>query len=157
MDAQAKVSAGTPNGKGNGSPEGQVVGGIAEFGNDLTTLAELQIKLGLIDTKECLEKALYPIGFVFAGLILAIGAVPVAILGIAQVVASAFRLSTGASMILTAMTVILLSAVIIAMALRNIGPSLSVFRRSREEFDRNLNWVRTVLLYSGRNVSRRRF
>lgn len=157
MDAQAPLRGGTPiNPKPNGAPEG-VVGGIAEFGNDISTLAELQIKLAWLDLKECLSQALIPLVMIVAGFLLLVGALPVALLGIAQIVASYFEISPGAAMLLTGVAVLLLAAVILLVAVMRIGPSFTIFRRSSEEFNRNLNWIRTVLMYSGRNVQRRRF
>jgi len=157
MADQATVRGGNASSKNNGSPEQQVVGGIAEFGNDISTLVELQLKLASIDLKESLGQALIPMSVAAGGLLLVVGAIPVAILGLSYLVASAFRLSLGASMLLTSVATLLLAATMTFIAFRNIGPSFSAMRRSREEFERNLNWIRTVLLHSGRSVGRRRF
>jgi len=146
-----------PGAKTNGSPEGQVVGGIAEFGHDITTLAELQFKLAFIDFKECLQKALIPLALIIAGTLFLLGALPVAILGVAYLVATAFNLTVGAAMLLTGVAVLLAAVASLGIGILRISPTFMTFRRSREEFDRNLNWIRTVLLYSGRNVQRRRF
>jgi len=141
----------------NGSPEGRVVGGIAEFGNDIATLVELQSKLVLIDLKECLGRALVPLGLIVAGLFVGLGTLPVILLGVADVLARALSLKAGEAMLVTGGAVLVLSVAVIVIASFKIGPSLASFNRSREELGRNLAWIRTVLLYSGRSVPKRRF
>jgi len=140
----------------NGSPEGQLVGGIAGFGNDIATLAELQTKLFMIDLRTCLSQVLLPLALIGAGLVFLLGAIPVALMGVATLLAAALNIGTGAAMLLTGAVVLVLSIVVIVLAGLRIGPSLSSFRQSNEELARNVAWVRTVLLYSGRNVPRRR-
>jgi len=151
------VRGGNSASKENGSPERQVVGGLAELGNDIATLLELQLKLTWLDLKEAFGQALIPLIAVAVGFLFILGALPVAILGLAQIVATAFKLSVGVATLLTGVVVLMLAATILFVAVRSIGPSFSTLRRSREEFERNTNWIRTVLLYSGRGVSRRRF
>jgi len=131
------------------------VGGIADFGNDVATLAELQAKLALIDLKECLGLALIPLACVVIGLFFVLGALPVVLLGAADVLARALSLKAGEAMLLTGGSVLVLALVVIVIAAIRIGPSLASFNRSREELTRNLAWIRTVLLYSGRSVPRR--
>jgi integral membrane sensor domain MASE1 len=157
MADQASVSGGTPTPRSNGSPEGRVVGGIAEFGNDIVTLAELQLQLARYDLRECLGHALIPLGLLAVGLIILLGTVPVALLGVAALLATALKISSGAAMLLTAGVVLILALIVMIVAGLRLIPSFSSFRRSQEEFSRNLAWVRTVVLYSGRSVPRRRF
>jgi len=139
----------------NGSPEARVVGGIAEFGNDITTLAELQARLAMLDLKEAVAKALVPTALVVVGMTCLLGAIPVVILGVADLVSAAFRISDGAARILTGVVVLIVSALLVVVFGRRIGPSFSGFQRSQEELTRNLSWIRTVLLYSGRHMPRR--
>jgi len=157
MADQASVRDGNPGSATNGSPEGRVVGGIAELGNDIATLVELQAKLFTIDMKECLGKLLIPVSLLGGGLVLLLGAVPVALLGIATLLASATALSPGWAMFLTGLVALALAAALMVVAAMRIGPSLSSFTRSSEELTRNLAWIRTVLVHSGRQVPRRRF
>jgi len=139
----------------NGSPEQRVVGGMAEFGNDIATLVELQYKLAMADLKDSLQQALLPMVLIVLGLLLVVGAVPIMLFGVAELVAVALKIGIGWALLLTGgLTAVLTGTVLIFLASR-IPKSFSSFRRSREEFARNLAWIRTVLLYSGRNVPRR--
>jgi len=159
MADQASVRSGIPeaasDGKSNGAPEKRVVSGIAEFGNDIATLVELQAKLALLDSKECLEKAMVPVVLVVIALFAILGALPVLLFGIAELVASALKIGIGWALLLTSAVTLVLAGTVAAVSALRIGPSFSSFRRSREEFARNVAWIRTVLLYSGRNVPRR--
>jgi len=143
------------DGNGKGSPEGQVVGGIAEFANDIATLAELQAKLALIDLKESVEHALFPFAMLVAGLFFILGALPVALFGVAELLAAALKISTGWALLLTGISVVLVAVLVVAVAAMRFAHSFSSFRRSREELSRNLAWIRTVILYSGRGSPRR--
>jgi hypothetical protein len=136
-------------------PEKQVLGGITEFGNDIANLAELQARLALIDLRDCLQKALVPVALVGAGLIALIGALPVALLGLAGLLASALKISQAAAQLLTGGVALAVALGTVAAAALRIGPTFQSFRRSREELTRNLAWIRTVLLYSGRDLPRR--
>jgi len=140
----------------NGSPEGRLVGGLAEFGNDVFTLLELQIRLTKLDLRECLSRALIPLVLIVVGAIVALGTVPVALFGIAELLAAALKISLGAALLLTAGGALVLAFIVMVVAALRLGPSLASFRRSQEEFSRNLAWIRTVILYSGRSVPRRR-
>jgi len=157
MADQASVKDGHPHPRSfeQGGPEQQVVGGITGFGSDIATLAELQAQLAVSDLKESLQKALLPLALFVVGMICVIGALPVALLGVASLVAVALKISSAWAMLLTAGVVLAVALVLVAVSTSKIGPSFSSFRRSREELARNLAWIRTVLLYSGRNAPRR--
>jgi uncharacterized membrane protein YqjE len=159
MADQASVRATKPgsedNGNTNGSPEKQVVGGIAEFGNDIATLVELQAKLAMADLKESVERALVPMVLIVLGLLFLFGALPVLLFGAAELVASALKIRIGWALLLTSGVTFLVAGTVVAVSARRLPASFSSFRRSREEFARNLAWIRTVLLYSGRSLPRR--
>jgi len=52
-------------------------------------------------------------------------------------------------------TAIVLAGVVLTVCALRIPDALSGFRRSREELQRNIAWVRTVLVHSGRSMPRR--
>jgi hypothetical protein len=139
----------------NGSPEG-VVSGIAEFGNDVATLAELQAKLAAIDFRESAARATVPLVLTLTGLVVAVAGVPVLLAGVAVLLASALSVSLGWMLVLVAAAAIVAAGATAAIAGRQFSHSFDTFRRSREELIRNLNWLRTVLVHSGRSVPRRR-
>jgi hypothetical protein len=157
MADQASVKDGPthPRSTGNGAPEQRVVGGITGFGSDIATLAELQAQLAVTDLKESLQKGLLPLGLVLVGVICVTGALPVLLMGVAGLLAAALKISLAWAMLMTGGVVLTVALVVVAVSASKIGPSFSSFRRSREELTRNLAWIRTVLLYSGRSTQRR--
>jgi hypothetical protein len=140
---------------GQSTPEERVAGGLAGFGNDVATLAEFQARLALIDLKDCVNKIRVPVALIVLGLIAINGAVPVVLLGIATLLATALNLSTGWALLLTGGAVLAAAAGVAGTAAMKLGSGTQSFLRSREELTRNISWIKTVLLYSGRSVPRR--
>jgi uncharacterized membrane protein YqjE len=117
-------------------PEG-VVGNITEFGNDVMTLIELQAQLAALDSRRRCPRATVPLVLIVgSGPLLA--SLPVALLGIAWLLASALSMSIGWAALLTAVVTAVVAAVVAAVALRRFLGSLDSFRHSREELARNI-------------------
>jgi len=155
MDDQASVSGGRTGGE-NGRSD-TVVGGLAEFVNDVSGLAELQWKLASLDLGEAKQHALVPLGLAVGGAAVLAGCIPVAVAGAALLIASATGLSIALSLLLTAAAVMVVAGFVAVYAARRLGRSLEIFRRSQEELQRNISWIRTVLVHSGRAAPRRRW
>jgi uncharacterized membrane protein YqjE len=157
MVNQATVRPGAPA-RGNDEGNGQgVVGSIAELGNDIATLAELQAKLAALDLKESTRRVVAPLVAISVGLALALGCIPVALIGVAFLLMEVLNLTTGWAMLLTAALALVAAAIVAALAAMALRSSFEPFRRSREELTRNIAWVRTVLVHSGRASPRRGF
>lgn len=140
---------------GNGSvPEG-VVGSLAEFGNDISTLAELQAKLTVIDLKESGRRALFPTILLAVALAILLGCVPIALVGVAYLLQDALSIDLGWSFLLTAGIALVLGLALAGIAGYLLSRSFTSLRRSSEELSRNLAWIKTVVLHSGRSVRRR--
>ena len=139
---------------GNGNANG-VVGSITEFTNDLFTLAELQAKLAEADFQEAVSRALTPLAVTVVGALVILAGIPVALLGVAGLLATALAISPGLAMLLTALVVMAVCGILIAVFLGKLKRSLNPLRRSREELIRNLSWVRTVIVHSGRSQTKR--
>jgi len=154
MVDQASVSR--SNGSNNHASPLTMVGNIADFGNDSATLAELQAKLTALDAKECAARAAMPIIILGACLALALGSLPVILIGLADLIALNTRLSVGMARLIVGLVAFVLAGVGGYVGLKGSISSLDCFRRSREELVRNLSWIRTVLVHSGRNGGRRR-
>ena len=135
---------------------GSMVGNIAEFGNDVVTLVELQAQLAAYDTKDCLGRATIPAVALAAGAVVALGTVPVILLGLADLIASAAQISVGATRLIVGLVTLGAAGAIGFLALRAVTSSLDSFRRTREELTRNVSWLRSVRVHSGRLAPRKR-
>jgi hypothetical protein len=143
------------NGTNHGSPLG-VVSNIADFSNDIATLAELQAKLAAYDAKEAASRATIPLIILGAGSVLAVASLPVILIGVAELIATSAGISTGKAQLIVGLVALLLAVLACLFGARGSLQSLDSFRRSREELTRNLSWIRTVLVYSGRAGGKRR-
>lgn len=129
-----------------------MLGSLSEFGNDVATLAELQVKLAELDAKEAAERALLPLGVTLAGLAVLVSSLPVILLGVAALLAAALHIAQGWAMLIVGGAALAAAAVAVAVAGQRLGRSFETFRRSGDELARNIAWIRTVLLYSGRSA-----
>lgn len=142
----------------NGGPSAQihspltegVIGNLAEFGNDTITLVELQAKLLAHDFQEGLGKAIVSMVLATLGLLLLLGCVPIALAGLALLLMQVLEVSLGSSLLIVAGVSLVLAIILALIAVRGISRSLSSFDRSREELARNISWIKTVLVHSGR-------
>jgi hypothetical protein len=153
MADQATMSRG--NGSNIHASPLTVVGNIADFGNDIATLAELQAKLTLLDAKDAAAKATMPMVVLGAGVALALGSLPVILIGLADLIAKSTKIPSGACQLIVGLVALALAGVAAFVGLKGSTASLASFRRSNEELTRNLCWIRTVLVYSGRGGGRR--
>jgi len=151
MDDQASMKAGRGH-SGNGS----VVGSVAGFGNDVASLIELQAKLAALDLNEAVRQGTLPLVIGAVGLAFLGASLPVLLIGVAYLLATALAIHLGWALLLTAGVALLASVSLVITAGSRLGRSLGTFRRSREELVRNLSWLRTVLVLSGRPAPRRR-
>jgi hypothetical protein len=158
-DQTTLKSRGEGNGRGARTDEKgeSLVGGISDFAENVATLLELQAELFMHDLKECIARATLPLIFVVIGLVLMLASLPVVLGGLALVLATALKIGIGAALLLTGLVVLVVSGLIAYTAWLRFRPSFDSFRRSREELVRNLNWIRTVLVHSGRTPKERRF
>jgi len=153
MADQATVSRN--NGSNNQASPLTLVSNIADFGNDIATLAELQAKLTLLDAKEAASKATTPLILLGGGLALALGSLPVILIGLADVIARSLNIPSGVAQLAIGLAAMVLAGVAALIGWKGSTGSLASFRRSSEELTRNISWIRTVLVYSGRSGGKR--
>ena len=140
---------------GNGSSRGDVVGGLAEFGDDLLSLAELQARLAAMELRQNVAAARFGGAIIGVAAVLALAALPVALAGVAELLVAFAGMNRGFALLAVAGVTIAIAGIGIAIAAARLRGSDLGFPLSREEFSRNLNWIRTVILYSGRSRIRR--
>jgi hypothetical protein len=154
MVDQASVNGlGTARAPGSSSAEFE---GVAEFVDDLASLAELQAKLVVLDCKDAARRSAIPIVLTVVGLAVLVASVPVALLGTGWLLAAALNIHQGWAMLLTAGAAMVLGGLVAAVGGRRLIHGLDSFRRSHKQLILNLAWVRAVLVNSARPHTRRR-
>ena len=154
MADQASVNGrATGHVPGKSSAEGD---GVAEFIDDLASLAELQAELAAADFRDATRKSAVPIVLTAVGLAMMVASFPVALLGTGWLLASALKIHHGWAMLLTAGAATAFGGVAAGLGGRRLSHSFDSFRRSRKQLMLNLSWVRTVLVSSARPHARRR-
>ncbi len=127
-----------------------MLNGIGDLGSNVVTLTTLQARLAAEDFRASASRAqpaliaaafLVPLGF---------ASVTVGLYGLAYWMAADLGIPLGRTLLLVAAGGILLSSSMAALVIQRLRASLASFRRSREELERNIAWLRTVLMHSGR-------
>jgi len=155
VDQALANGRGTTRGQGSGSAEFE---GVAEFVDDLASLAELQAKLATADSREAARKSAVPIVLTVVGFTVVVVSVPVALLGAGWLLASTLKIDQGWAMLLTAGAAMALGGLLAGLGGMRLRHSFDSFRRSHKQLLLNLAWVRTVLVTSAsaRSHPRRR-
>jgi hypothetical protein len=140
----------------SGSSASQVVSNVAGFGENLLNMAELQAKMSAIELRQNVDALKAAAAVAVIGVVLGIAALPVVLAGIAELLVSELGVRRGIAFfsVGTATVGIAAFGVLVAavwMRRKHLG-----FPLSAEEFTRNLNWVRTVIRLSGRELEARR-
>jgi putative superfamily III holin-X len=147
---------------GNGSrfgstPAASVVSNLADFGSDVATLAELQARLLALELKQTSQKAMVPVGLLAGAVALLLACLPVALIGASELLASAMQLSyRGWAYLIVAGIALVIGLGIAWAASTRLGKLPQGLNASKEELSRNIAWIRTVVLHSGRPAPRGR-
>jgi Putative Actinobacterial Holin-X, holin superfamily III len=149
--AQPVTDTSVANGARDGNGPGQVVTNVAEVGQNVFTLAELQARLAVIELKRNLEAAKVGAAVLATGVVLALASLPIALAGIAELLVSELAMKRGLALLLVALVAFAIAGACITIAALRLRSSRPGFPLSQEEFARNVNWLRTVLLYRGRS------
>lgn len=127
-----------------------LIDNVSSFGNDLATLATLQAKLASADLREGLQRAAPAVGVLAAvGLISAAG-VTALVLALASWLAESFQFRTSSALAIVGLGSLVVAALGGWLGARALASSFTTFRRSSEELERNLAWIKTTLTQSGR-------
>lgn len=122
--------------------------GIAEFVDDLSSLAELQANLAAADFRDAARKSAVPLVLTVVGLTVVVSSVPVALLAAGWLLASALKIDPGWAMLLTAGAALALGGLVAWLGGLRLRHSFDSFHRSRKQLWLNLAWVRAVLVTS---------
>jgi hypothetical protein len=127
-----------------------MVSNVAGFGENLLNLGELQARLTAKEFVQNVQAAKTASALGLAGFLLAIACIPIVLLGIAELLVSELAMKRGYALLSVGAAALLIAGVAVAFAGSWLHRKRLGFPVSGEELTRNLNWVRTVLRYSGR-------
>jgi len=131
-----------------------MIGSVAEFGHDALTLAELQARLAALEWNENAAKAKGSVLALAISGILACATLPILLIGIAELLAEFVR--RGYAYLIVTGVMALVIGIVVAVAVSTLRRQGLGFPRTREELTRNSQWLRTVLMHSGRPIPNRR-
>jgi hypothetical protein len=138
------------NGHSAGGSAARSVGHIL---HDIVTLGQLQARLFVLDAQDAGAKIQRPILALAAGGVLAICAVPIALIGIAFLLIDVAHLSRLAAFWITFVFAVFVAASLIAYAIAWFRKPPGLFAYSREELENNIERVKEMLHQSGSSAS----
>lgn len=119
--------------------------GVHELVGDLATMVELQARLAALDGRETAQAAALPVMVAIGALTLVVSGVAAGLFGAALLLALALKIHTGWAMLVASVVAMTIGTIAFRVALRRVEESFASFRRSREELQRNMAWVRGVV------------
>jgi hypothetical protein len=126
-------------------PTKGVAKGMGELMGDIASLVELQFKLFNVDCRDGLRRILIPLTLLLFAGITAVGAVPIVLMLLAELLVQAGGLSRAAAFLIAALSGVLAAATLGIVGWRSMRGAVQVFDRSREELTRNIAWVKQAL------------
>lgn len=152
MVAQAQVKTDNGHGGTNGElPPRTVARNTAELLHDMTTLAELQGKLALVDLQDGVAKLLLPIALAALGLGVALGCVPIGLMTLALSLEKLTPLSPPVCFAIAFGVGVILAALLIIPSLATVKLGVRMFDRSLAEWRRNSQWAKETLKRMGQS------
>lgn len=127
------------------SPPRAAAENVGEITNDIVSLAELQVKLCKLDTREAVGRLGAPAALLVVAAAVALGTIPVVLLLIAEALVAIGGFASWLAL-LTATVLGLGAAVVMAVVgWKKLRKPFPLFHRSRDELKRNISWIRRVL------------
>ena len=127
-----------------------VVTNVASFGENLLNLAELQARLTTIELRRNFDSAKSAGVLIIVGAVLAVAGLPVLLIGIAELLMTELGIKRGYALLTTSTAAIVVGVTFVAIASHWLGRHPLGLGLAGEEFNRNMNWLRTILRQSGR-------
>lgn len=122
-----------------------------EFVHDVTTLAELQGKLLIVDCKQGMHRVVLPTAALVIGIVLALSCVPVALAALILTLIEITSLTPAQACGITLLISAVLAIVVIRIAIWRLRHGMGLFDRSFREWRQNVQWTRFMLRRLGAN------
>jgi uncharacterized membrane protein YqjE len=128
------------------SPAAKVKQNIAGLAGDLVSLLELQCQLTACDAREVATKSRLPLFLIGGSIVLALGCVPVFLMGLSWAIVSWTGISLPLALVLVGGAALVVAASAAVWGLNLSKQALAVFKRSYCELLHNLDWIKKVFL-----------
>ena len=138
-----------PSGKGSHREPRRMAGNVAGVIHDVTELIELQARLFAADTKAAVRDSVPPLVLMVTAVCILLGAMPVLLLGVAEVLAVQVELSRTVSLFVAAGMGVGVALLVLAIAWWRLRRGISHLDGSLEELERNVAWIKQVLKNEG--------
>ncbi|MDX1945031.1 MAG: phage holin family protein [Pirellulaceae bacterium] len=132
------------------APPRAVARSTGELLEDLLTLGELQVRLLAVDAQQGVARLAMPALCFAAGLLLAVGCIPVGLAALALWIDETTTLSLAQSLGVSLLAGVVLAAILLAGGWAAFRRRCDLFARSREEWRQNAGWVRSALKRFGK-------
>jgi hypothetical protein len=136
--------------RGRGRAADGLMDNVSSFGGDIAALASLQSQLAAADARAGLAKAVPAIGGLVVAVLLAVAGTVAIVGGLALWIAESYAIKPSIALMLTGLGALIVVALLGVVSVRLLISSATTFRRSIEELQRNIAWIKTTLTYSGR-------
>jgi uncharacterized membrane protein YqjE len=130
--------------------EPNVAASVSELTHDVIELAELQAQLLALDIKATSQKSRTSLLLAAIGICVLLGSIPVVLFALAELFVAQFEWSPAAGFAVAALVGVLLSALFLVAGWYRFKSGFDTLARSREEFSRNLTWIKSTLRSRGR-------
>jgi uncharacterized membrane protein YqjE len=130
-----------------------VAGSFSDLTHDVIELTELQSKLLVLDIKKSSQRLQSCAILAVIGVCLLLGTFPVALLALSQVFVQQFAWSQAAALGAATLLGLLLTAAAAGAAWSIFQSGVISLNRSREEFSRNVDWLKSTLKNRGQSTA----
>lgn len=128
------------------SPVPNVGRNLAGMTHDLISLTELQCQLVAVDLEEATSKSLLPVILIAVAILLALGTMPVALLGIGWAFVTLGGYSEGTVFLMVSLVALVVAGGIGWLGVIQLRSAVAVMKRSQRELKENVRWVKQALL-----------
>lgn len=133
------------NRHGETTPTEGVRNGLAGLLHDVTTLAELQVKLLGVDAKAASSRAVLPLALLGAAAVFFLSALPLLLVALAQLLRDQAGWPAAAATLTTVAVGLVVACVLGAIGFVRLRRCMEPLARSRDEFNRNVAWLKNAL------------
>jgi len=119
--------------------------GVGDLLHDIMSLGELQAQLLEVDARESLQKARTPVAMLVAGAVIALGAVPVLLIAVAEGLHELAAWDRWVSYLTSGVIGAAGGGLLMWLAGRQSAEFIAVFKRSRNELAENIRWIKYAL------------